>query len=92
MTLKDYALRALSVAGICQKYGIAVSTLYSWKARYLKHKALELGPLVEKALLLKDKYLSKAEDICRDGCLNEFFARFGFSFMQYSRTAEYNST
>lgn len=43
--LRAYFLRTDTVAGICERAGIAVSTLYRWKKLFLTHKQLWLGVL-----------------------------------------------
>lgn len=43
--LRCYFLHRMSVEGICETYGIAISTLYQWKRLFLKQKALWLGAL-----------------------------------------------
>ena len=43
--LRLYFLHLKTVEGICQTFGIAVSTLYRWKQLFLTHKALWLGIL-----------------------------------------------
>jgi hypothetical protein len=44
--LKDYYFRQRNgetVEDVCTRCGIAVSTIYAWKKRYLTHKTLSLG-------------------------------------------------
>ena len=43
--MKDYFMGTFKVAQICAKYDISVSTLYAWKALFLKHKSVWLGIL-----------------------------------------------
>lgn len=43
--LRAYFLRTDTVAGICGRAGIAVSTLYRWKQLFMTHKQLWLGVL-----------------------------------------------
>lgn len=43
--LRAYFLRTDTVAGICERVGIAISTLYRWKKLFLTHKQLWLGVL-----------------------------------------------
>jgi hypothetical protein len=83
--LKAYFFKRESetVAALCDRFGIAVSTLYAWKQRYLKHKTLYLGKL-EKYLHMQDPHLSQPEQVCLTDILSGFFQRFGFSFLQYS--------
>ena len=77
-----YFERKVTVVNICLQLGIAVSTLYEWKKRMLLHKELMLGLLISNKIpalaflqeLLKTRNLSKS--------LNDFFCKYGFSFMQ----------
>lgn len=43
--LRSYFLKTDTVARICERVGIAVSTLYRWKRLFLMHKQLWLGVL-----------------------------------------------
>jgi transposase-like protein/ribosomal protein S27AE len=77
-----YFERGTSVVAICERFGIAVSTLYAWKALFLEHKELMLGVLLsrkEPALAFL-RGLSRSADISR--ILQRFFDRHAFSFMQ----------
>ena len=85
--LKEY-FHTHAATGICKKYGIAVSTLYAWRDRYLTHASLDLGAIVEGALLSRTRWLEDAPDICRSCATSGFFGKFGFSFMQYAAKAE----
>jgi hypothetical protein len=87
IVLKEY-FHTRKATGICKKYGIAKSTLYAWRDRYLTHAALDLGAGVEAALLDRSHWLENAPDICRAYAPSDFFGRFGFSFLQYSSSAE----
>jgi len=80
--LRAYFFRALSgmtVIDICDKFQIAVSTLYDWKKRFLAQKALWLGAASNLAIHELD-FL--AEEPPPQEMLNGFFRRFGFSFLQ----------
>lgn len=88
--LKAYFFRKESVAALCARFGIAVSTLYAWKKRYLTHKTLNLGKL-EKYLHTQDPHLSEPEKICFTNLLYSFFQKFGFSFLQYSYATQSGS-
>jgi ribosomal protein S27AE len=83
-----YYERATTVAALCVHYGIAVSTLYSWKKRFLSHKQLLLGVIVSQ----KEAALTFLHDLFNSpGCwieqLQTLFHKHGFSFMQNSRAA-----
>lgn len=84
IVLKEY-FHTRAATAICKKYGMAVSTLYVWRDRYLIHAALDLGTVVEKALLTCTHWLEGATDICRSGAPRDFHGRFGFSFLQYTK-------
>ena len=85
--LKEYFSRFIlnvTVTGICSKYQISVSTLYEWKALYLKYKDLWLGALG--SLTVPAQEFSETYPFCPDK-LSKFFRRFGFSFMQRRNTS-----
>ena len=90
MVLRASILRTQSVESLCGRYGISTSTYYSWKKRYCTHKSLNLGVL-EKYFFEKDPHLTALSNICATSFLCDFYNRFGFSFLQYSKTAESNS-
>ena len=82
--LKEYFSRKSTVSALCQKYIISISTLYSWKCLYLKHKALWLGVLQNMSaspsvFLVRTFNLPDFSDLTKD-----FFAKLAFSFMQGS--------
>jgi transposase-like protein len=85
--IKDYYTSSLNIAEICTKYDISVSTLYSWKELFLRHKKIWLG-------LLEDVYTSSLQflDCLYDGsflyALEEFFQMAGVSFLQGSSHAK----
>jgi len=88
--LKEY-FHTRAVTAICRKYGIASSTLYAWRDRYLSHAALDLGAIVEAALQSGARWLTNAHDICRTGAPHNFYGRFGFSFLQYKEATYFSS-
>ena len=77
-----YYERDTSVAEVCRRFNIAISTLYAWKERLLEHKDLMLGALISMKTpalaflrnLLGSSGLSKL--------LGDFFRRHAFSFLQ----------
>jgi len=87
IVVKEY-FHTRKAIGICEKYGIAVSTLYAWRDRYLVHAALDLGASVEAALLTSSHWLENARDICRTNAPYDYFGRFGFSFLEFKAAAE----
>jgi len=79
--LKDYFGGSLTVEDICTKYDISVSTLYSWKTLFLKHKKIWLG-LLEDSSASAGQFL---EFLATGGLLHilkEFFHLAGRSFLQ----------
>jgi transposase-like protein len=74
-----------TVAGICGRFGIAVSTVYAWKAQFLEDKELLLGVLssVGTSSAAAIVNLLGSDDI--SGTLRRFAGRFGFSFLQGRR-------
>ena len=91
IVLKAYFFRTESVEALCRRFGISTSTLYVWKKRYLAHKTLNLGKL-EKYFYKQDPHLKEPCNICFTPFLHDFFSLFGFSFLQYYKTAESGST
>jgi len=76
--MKDYFAKSLTIVAICDKYNISVSTLYAWKALYIKHKKLWLG-------LLENLYISDVnflDSIFSTHSLEDFFVTIGISFLQ----------
>jgi hypothetical protein len=90
IVLKEY-FHTRAATSICKKYGIAVSTLYKWRDRYLKHTSLDLGAIVEAAILSKSPWLEDLQNIFRASATHDFFQRFGFSFLQHKKTTRYSS-
>ena len=77
-----YFERETTVEKICEKYGIAVSTLYRWKKLLAKHKDLMIGILKSKITPALEflRNLFKSEKISVS--LSDFFHYYLFSFMQ----------
>lgn len=78
--MRDYYIGSLTVADICEKYDIAVSTLYSWKELFLRHKKVWLG-LLDDACTSSLQFL---DCFFRNHLrsLKEFFLMAGVSFLQ----------
>ena len=83
--MKDYYTRSLTVEGICSKYDISKSTLYSWTRLYRTHKKIWLG-LLEDACTSTIQFLEGLFSGTRLYSLHEFFHTAGFSFLQGRRT------
>lgn len=77
-----YFERNTTVAAVCERFGIAVSTLYSWKECLLEHKELLLGMLTSLNepgnIFLRNLF----EAVCLSDILYNFFRQYAFSFMQ----------
>jgi transposase-like protein len=80
--LTAYFERNMTVAAICERFKIAVSTLYSWKESLLEHKELLLG-IIESQ---KESAITFLRNLANAACLSDylrsFFHRYAFSFMQ----------
>ena len=77
-----YFERAVTVANICEKFGIAVSTIYDWKERIALHKELMLGALINQKHGMHAYVLWLVGSGDLSGILRRFFRKYGFSFMQ----------
>jgi hypothetical protein len=80
-----------TVEELCEHFGIAKTTYYRWRDEYLLHRQLEMGVL-ERFILKNDGYLDDPLSIFAADFLPVFFARFGFSFLQCSKTTETDSS
>ena len=80
--LAAYFERSTTVTAICEHFGIAVSTLYSWKELLLEHKDLLLGMLMNQGVPAITFLRNLFEIPCLSGYLRNFFRRHAFSFMQ----------
>lgn len=80
LVLRSYFLHRACVQEICERAGIAVSTLYRWKALFLAHKALWLG-ILENLKASAEAFLDSMDGTLLQG----FCRRFLFSFLQRLR-------
>jgi len=82
IVLIAYYERNTTVVKLCERFGIAVSTLYEWKKRMLAHKELMFGMLksMKESASVFLKGLLEAPDLSER--LYDFFNRYGLSFMQ----------
>ena len=78
--MKDYFLSPLTVNQICSKYEIAVSTLYRWKAAFLRDKRIWLGALEDVLTSVSEFLAFLAEKGLHR--LDMFFATTNYSFLQ----------
>lgn len=76
--MRDYFIGFLTVDRICAKYDISVSTLYSWKKLFLRHKKVWLG-LLDDACTSSLQFLDFLFNL---RTLKEFFLMAGVSFLQ----------
>jgi transposase-like protein len=81
--LRDYFTKSLTVEDICNKYNISVSTLYSWKKLFQRHKKIWLG-LLEDACISSMQFLDSLFNENLLNNLKEFFLTAGVSFLQCS--------
>jgi len=77
-----YFERETTVAAICERFFIAVSTLYAWKQRLLEHKELMIGVLLSKKEPALAFLSSLFESIVLSERLQDFYRRYAFSFLQ----------
>lgn len=92
--LRDYYISFGSIQEICDKYQIAVSTLYLWKHLFQKHKTLWLGVLEDAAMSGLDflKFLTDFPMQELSFGLRRFFLSHNFSFLEgASKTARFAS-
>jgi hypothetical protein len=71
------------VAALCEHFSITISTLYAWKALFVKHANLWLSVL-EKIIQVNIEALDYFENIHQ--LPSSFFKRYGFSFLQGRQT------
>lgn len=89
--LRGYYLSRLTVQALCDKYTIAVSTLYAWKRLFQFHKRLWLG-ILEDALTKPLVFLSALPSTTTSNDLVLFFQGHAHSFLQgVTKTAYFNS-
>jgi len=85
--LLAYYERKMTVAAICEKYRIAKSTLYKWKAQLVEQKELLLGEVVS----VKTTAIRFIGDILGferyPSELKGFYEKYGFSFLQATHSA-----
>jgi transposase-like protein len=80
--LAAYFERKYTVAAICERFHIAVSTLYAWKNRFLEHLNLLVGLLASHQRPFLDFIRDLLQDVDLSVRLSAFFLRYTFSFMQ----------
>jgi len=81
-----YFERAATVAKICERFGIAVSTIYDWKGRIALHKDLMLGALISQKQRAHSYILGLMRSDDLSEILRRFYRKYGFSFMQNRST------
>jgi len=82
-TLRAYLNRTCTVAALCNRYNIAISTLYRWIDLFKEHANLWLSVL-EQILQISVEALDHFENI--QLLPSSFFQRYGFSFLQSRKT------
>jgi hypothetical protein len=81
--LTAYFERDTTVVAVCERFNIAISTLYSWKECLIENKELLLGMLESKKESTVDFLRRLFGTACLSDHLRDFFQRHAFSFMQY---------
>jgi hypothetical protein len=83
--LRAFFNRHCPVADLCERYGIAISTIYLWKSLFKEHANLWLSSLnrIHKASI---QALDDFENVHLLPSL--FFKRYGFSFLQNRRATQ----
>jgi len=77
-----YYERDTTVVKICERFGIAVSTIYKWIERIAEHKDLMLGVLISQKQRAHSYILGLLDSAELSDALRRFFSKYGFSFMQ----------
>ena len=80
--LAAYFEGADTVANTCEKFGIAVSTIYDWQKRIILHKELMLGALVSQKRRTHSYVLGLLGSSDLSSILRSFYRKYGFSFLQ----------
>jgi len=75
----------MTVAVICESFGIVKSTLYAWKAQFLEHKGLMLGELLNRTTLVLSFIREHLGSESYPSPLQRFFNKLKFSFLQTKR-------
>lgn len=79
--LHDYYGGTHTVAQLCNKYQVSISTLYAWKHLFLLHKKLWLGILEDMITTIND-FLSFIPSLDSSDNLHLFFRSQRFSFLE----------
>lgn len=77
--LWKFSIRSCTVTQFCNKWCIAISTIYKWLHMFIEHYNLWFGA-IEEIVSLKADSVKRIEMIV--SLPREFFNRFHFSFMQ----------
>lgn len=80
--LSVYFKGDMTIKAICERFEIAISTLYDWKERFLEHKDLQLGVLTSGKKPALDFLIELLESDDITESLRSFFLRYTFSFLQ----------
>ena len=86
-----YYERDDTVAEVCARFGIAVSTIYKWIERIAEHKDLMLGVLISQKRRTHSYILGLLDSAELSDTLRRFFRKYGFSFMQNRSISESRS-
>jgi hypothetical protein len=80
--LLSYFRKETTVSELCARCGIAVSTLYAWKARFALHLPLFLGLLISMTTSASEFLSGLLESNDLSDLLSGFFRKHSFSFLQ----------
>lgn len=84
IVLTKYLARKISVAEFCDRWHIAVSTLYTWIHLFIDHYSSFVSAL-DRISSISAKVIASVED--HDGFIKAFYERFRFHFMQRKTTS-----
>ena len=77
-----YFERDVTVVKICERFAIAISTLYEWKKLMAAHKDFMLGVLISRRTPVPTFLRGLLGSANVSETLHRFFHKYGFSFMQ----------
>jgi hypothetical protein len=77
-----YFERECTVETLCNEYEIAISTLYAWIKRLTAHKEFMIGVLLNRKISTLDYLRDLIDSADLSDKLDQFFRKYGFSFMQ----------
>jgi hypothetical protein len=85
--LRAYFNRSCTVADLCERFGISISTFYKWRNLFKEHANLWLSAL-NRIYQVSIQIIDEFENI--DNLPSLFFKQYGFSFLQQRQTTHYS--